>query len=201
MRKAIVSAVVVLFLLMGFSNAGVADVNIGIGINLPPVIAFAGPPNVVVIPGTYVYVAPDVPEDLFFFQGYWWRPWRGSWYRSRHYNEGWGLYRNPPYELRRIPSHWRDEYRDHHWRGREWNYDRISHPDLQRNWWRWEQNQRWDKSRYRQTRYPEGRNFRWREERREDRRDDRMGERREERRDQRENQREDRRDDRGRGRR
>ena len=37
-----------------------ADVNISIGIPLPPVITFTMAPEVIVIPGTYVYVIPDM---------------------------------------------------------------------------------------------------------------------------------------------
>jgi hypothetical protein len=45
--------------------AGV-DINIGISLPLPPPIVFHAPPAVIVIPGTYVYVAPNVDVDIFF---------------------------------------------------------------------------------------------------------------------------------------
>jgi hypothetical protein len=61
-----------------------ARVNINVGIALPPPIVVQTPPAVVVLPGAPgVYVAPDVSVDLFFWNGWWWRPWGGHWYRSR----------------------------------------------------------------------------------------------------------------------
>lgn len=48
-----------------------AEVNVSIGINVPlPVFVFSAPPVVVFIPGTYVYVVPDVDIDIVFYQGY-----------------------------------------------------------------------------------------------------------------------------------
>ena len=83
------------------SKAGV-DVNISVG--FPPPIVFAAPPEVVVIPETYVYAVPDVNVDLFFYNGWWWRPWQGRWYRSRNYNSGWGYYQSVPSFYSNIPS-------------------------------------------------------------------------------------------------
>jgi len=68
------------------------DVKIGINIPLPPPIIFPAPPEVVVIPETYVYAVPDVDADIFFYGGWWWRPWEGRWYRSRYYDSGWNYY-------------------------------------------------------------------------------------------------------------
>jgi hypothetical protein len=161
-----------LFVLTAFSSASLAEVNISIGISVPPVIAFSGPPEVVVLPGTYIYAAPDASVDIFFYQGYWWRPWNGHWYRSRSYHDSWEYYKNPPYELRRIPSNWRDEYKNHHWRGKEWHYSHIPQQEVQKNWRKWEEDKRWEKPEYRQTRHHEGRNFGPRDVRRDDRRED-----------------------------
>jgi len=52
-----------------------AGVNVNVGIALPPPIV-AAPPDVVLLPGAPgVYVAPDIGVDLFFWNGWWWRPW------------------------------------------------------------------------------------------------------------------------------
>ena len=67
-----------------------AAVDISVTIGLPPPIVFEAPPAVIVIPETYVYVVPGIHVDLFFWNGWWWRPWGGHWYRSRYYNRGWG---------------------------------------------------------------------------------------------------------------
>jgi len=101
---------------------------------LPPPIKFASPPEVIVIPKTNVYVVPDLAVDFFFFDGWWWRPWEGRWYRSRNYRSGWGHYNGVPSFYGRVHSGWRDEYRKHRWNGREWHYQRVSHPELQQNW-------------------------------------------------------------------
>jgi hypothetical protein len=54
--------------------AGV-DVNIGFSIPLPPPVVFEAPPDVVALPDTDgVYVAPDASVDIFFWNGFWWRP-------------------------------------------------------------------------------------------------------------------------------
>ena len=151
MRKAIVVALMILSVLMGFSSVGFAAVRISVGVAIPPPIVYSAPPQLVVIPGTYVYVAPDIAEDIFFYQGYWWRPWEGRWYRSRNYYGGWAYYRNPPYVLFRIPSGWRDDYRDHHWRGQDWNYSHIPYRHVKQNWNDWERSRHWEQPKYRQT--------------------------------------------------
>ena len=70
--------------------------SVSIGLPLPPPIVFAAPPELMVLPETNVYVVPDVDVDIFFYNGWWWRPWEGRWYRSRDYSSGWGHYRNVP---------------------------------------------------------------------------------------------------------
>jgi len=124
--------------------AGV-DVKVSIGLPLPPPIVFAAPPELMVLPETYVYVVPDVDEDIFFYNGWWWRPWEGRWYRSRNYSSGWSHYRNVPSFYAWIPSGWRNDYREHRWKGHQWNHQRISHQKVQRNWKDWENDRHWEK--------------------------------------------------------
>jgi hypothetical protein len=112
---------------------------------LPPRIAFAAAPEVVVIPGTYVYGVPDVDVDIFFYQGWWWRPWEGRWYRSQNYNSGWSHYGSVPSFYREIPSGWRNDYRKHRWGVYRWDYQRIPHQQVQRNWSNWEKSKYWEK--------------------------------------------------------
>ena len=111
------------------TNAGVT---VSIGIPLPPPIVFSAPPEVVLLPHTGVYVAPDLAVDLFFFGGWWWRSWEGRWYRSQNYRSGWGHYNGVPSFYGRVPSGWRDDYRNNRWNGREWNHQRLSHSELQK---------------------------------------------------------------------
>jgi hypothetical protein len=81
--------------------------------------------------------------DIFFYNGWWWRPWEDRWYRSRNYSSGWGYYQNVPSFYRGIPSSWRNDYRDHLWGGHQWNYQRIPHQQLQRNWSSWKNSGYW----------------------------------------------------------
>lgn len=108
---------------------------------IPPVV-FYEQPQLVVIPDTYIYVAPDVNDDIFFYDGWWWRPWNGSWYRSHHYSKGWRHYRDVPRFYRDIPGNWRSEYRKHRWKGHEWNHKRIPYKNLERNRNEWEKREK-----------------------------------------------------------
>ncbi len=127
--------------------AGV-DVSIGIGIPLPPPIVFAAPPDVIVIPDTNsVYVVPAIDIDIFFWNGWWWRPWEGRWYRSHYYNRGWAYYNNVPGFYFDVDPGWRGYYRDHNWYGHRWDYERIPQQRLQRNWRSWHNNRYWERQR------------------------------------------------------
>lgn len=127
---------------------------------LPPPIVFAAPPEVVVLPETEVYVVPSVPEEIFFYNGYWWRPWNGRWYRSLYYDRGWGVYSGVPIWYNRIPYGWRENYRTHLWGGYPWNYHHIHHGDLQRNWRTWHNTHYWNQPEHRQfTHHHDGRPY------------------------------------------
>jgi hypothetical protein len=125
--------------------AGV-DVSIGIGIPLPPPIVFEAPPDVIVIPDTNnVYVAPGIDVDIFFWDGWWWRPWEGRWYRSHFYNRGWAYYSNVPSFYFDVDPGWRGYYREHNWNGHRWNYERIPHQRLHQNWKVWKNERHWER--------------------------------------------------------
>src|SRR4051812_50079539 len=53
-----------------------------------------GPDLVYVSPG--VQVIADYDEPIFYSDGYYWRSYGNGWYRSSHYNGGWGYYARPP---------------------------------------------------------------------------------------------------------
>lgn len=55
-----------------------AGVSVHVDIPFPPPIIFPVPPLPVVIPETNVYVVPDIQEDIFFYGGWWWRPWKDA---------------------------------------------------------------------------------------------------------------------------
>ncbi len=137
-------------ILMWASTLGVpvptsAQVDIHVGIGLPPPFVFEAPPEVVVIPDTSdVYAVPDVDGDLFFWDGWWWRVWEGHWYRSRHYNEGWAYYDNVPSFYFDVDPGWRGYYREHNWYGHRWDYERIPSDRLQQNWRSWQSSRHWE---------------------------------------------------------
>jgi hypothetical protein len=143
--KKIIFGTLLLTLVIAVPISTMAGVDINVNIALPPPIMFAVPPALIVLPETYVYVVPDVDVDIFFYSGWWWRPWEGRWYRSRHYDTGWAHYRSVPSFYRGIPSGWRNDYRDHRWGGRQWDYREIPHEQLQRNWSTWEKSRHWEK--------------------------------------------------------
>lgn len=143
--KRLLWGTILLVLVMVFPMPTMAEVHVGINISLPPPIVFAAPPQLVVIPETYVYGVPDADEDIFFYNGWWWRPWEGKWYRSRNYRSGWGYYRGEPSFYREVPSSWRNDYREHRWQGHEWRAQPISHQKVQKNWRYYERNKTWEK--------------------------------------------------------
>jgi hypothetical protein len=141
--KKLLFGTMLLALVMVVPIPTMAGVDIHVSFPLPPPIVFATPPEVVVIPETYVYVVPDIDIDLFFWNGWWWGLWEGRWYRSRYYDRGWAYYNYVPSFYFDVDPGWRGYYRDHNWYGRPWNYERIPYPRLQQNWKRWHDNRYW----------------------------------------------------------
>ena len=134
-----------LLVLTGSAAQSEARVNVNVGVNLPAIV-FAAPPDVIVMPDTSdVYVVPDIDADLFFWNGWWWRPWEGRWYRSHYYNRGWSYYSNVPSFYFDVDPGWRGYYRDHNWYGHRWNYERIPHQRLQQNWKGWKNDRHWER--------------------------------------------------------
>jgi hypothetical protein len=102
-------------------------------------------PSLVVIPGTYVYVAPDIGADIYFHVGYWWRLTDGFWYRSHHYDRGWNRYRGIPGFYHQIDPGWRRYYAQRQWHGHPWKCERIPAHRVQQEWSRWETTRHWEK--------------------------------------------------------
>jgi WXXGXW repeat (2 copies) len=73
----------------GASAAG-PDVRIDIGLGVPPIV-HATPPQLVVVPGTSVYYAPDVPSNYFFYKGRYYTVANGVWSRAPAYNGPWAV--------------------------------------------------------------------------------------------------------------
>jgi hypothetical protein len=142
MKKLLIGTIfLALIIVIPISMAIGADIRIRIP--LPPPLIIPAPPPMVVIPGTYVYFPPDLDEEVFFYHGYWYRPYRGYWYWSRGYDGPWGYYgRRPPRPLLNLPPRYREDYRE-----RRMEHSHIPHHELQQNWGRWERERHWDRRR------------------------------------------------------
>lgn len=68
----------VFFLLLALSKVGFAlnidigDLHIGVD-RTPPQIEITGAPELLPIPGRYVYFIPDINADIFYYRGQWYR--------------------------------------------------------------------------------------------------------------------------------
>ena len=147
MKKILMGSILLaLSIVVPFS--AMAEVNINIGFPLPPPVVFSAPPEVIVVPDTYgVYAVPDINVDIFFWDGWWWRPWEGRWYRSHYYDRGWAYYNTVPYFYYDVDPRWRGYYRDHDWHGHRWNHERIPYQRLHSNWKNWNTNRYWERQR------------------------------------------------------
>lgn len=138
---------VFLLILMGLPAESAAGVNINVGISVPlPPFRIHTPPPMFVIPGTYVYAIPDIDVEIFFYQGYWYRPYEGRWYRSKSYNGPWAYRRTS-----RVPRALLDVPPDYYSIPQE--YERIPYGHFRNNWGRWERERYWERN----ERWQEGR--------------------------------------------
>jgi hypothetical protein len=137
-RKIIITLCIGILLFLSGSSKASVDVNIGINVPLPPPFTFSVEPDLVVIPGTYAYFAPDAAFDIVFYGGYWWRPHGGYWYRSHHYNGPWNyiVARSVPRYIIRLPHDYRRIY---------YRYPRIPYFHVHKHWNRWEREKYWDR--------------------------------------------------------
>jgi len=120
-----------------------AQVSVGVSIGIPSPIVFVAPPQLVVLPGFDIYVAPGIAEEIYFVDGFWWRPWEGRWYRSAYYDRGWDYYSSVPYFYGNIRQEWRSDYHNHRWEGRDWNYESVPYAQVQQNWSSWKSTKYW----------------------------------------------------------
>ena len=71
-------------------TATASDVKINIGLGVPPIVLTA-PPQLVVVPGTPVYYAPDVSANLFFYKGRYYTVANGVWAMAPAYTGPWAV--------------------------------------------------------------------------------------------------------------
>lgn len=98
----------VLSLLLGLATSALAQVSVGIGIQMPGVsigINLPTYPRLVRVPSYPVYYAPHVQANYFFYDGLYWVLEGDNWYASSWYNGPWGLVAPEvvPVYLLRVP--------------------------------------------------------------------------------------------------
>ena len=120
-----------------------APIDMGVSVPLPPPIVISGPPEMVALPDTDVYVVPDCDQDIYFYGGWWWRPWGGRWYRSLNYDSGWEFYNGVPGWYGGVYPHWRENFRNHMWGGERWDYRPVPYHDVRTNWKSWQSSGYW----------------------------------------------------------
>jgi len=127
------------FIAMGLCGPGSADVQVNVGVFAPPpAYLVQAPPPVYVIPGTYVYLVPDLPVHILFYHGHWYRAFEGRWYRASSYNGPWA-YLTPahvPHAILRLPPNYYHVPPGH---------QKIPYGQLKKNWSRWEKDKHWHK--------------------------------------------------------
>lgn len=117
MRKTILPITLLLGIVLAPAAAGAqiaARAGASIQLNLPVVL----PQLVVVAPG--VQVVPDVDEEVFFVDGFYYARHGDGWYRSKHHRRGWVLvpgHRVPARIVKFEPGRYRRWKPEHHDRG------------------------------------------------------------------------------------
>ena len=119
-----------------------AQVSIDVHIGPPPPYAVPGPPQVIAIPGTYVYMVPGIAVDVLFYHDYWYRPHEGHWFRSKSYNGPWKYQKHVPKALMRLPPDY-PIYREP-----PPEYSRVPYKQAKKNWKKWEKAKYWEHDDY-----------------------------------------------------
>jgi hypothetical protein len=163
MRKLVIA---VWMALAGMAVAVPASAQISFGFSSGPVhlgINIPVYPRLVPVPGYPVYYAPNLDQNYFFYDGFYWLFYEDNWYQSQWYNGPWSLvppdyvplyvlrvpiryyHRRPAYfhgwALSSAPhwdEHWGHDWAEHH---RDWNHwdrhqapHRAPLPNYQRNY-------------------------------------------------------------------
>ena len=145
-----------LALLLGLATSVSAQVNIGIGIDMPGAsigINLPSYPQLVAVPGYPVYYAPQLNANYFFYDGMYWVYQNDDWYASSWYNGPWGrvmpdvvplyvlrvpvrYYRQPPGYFRgwqreappRWGQHWGGDWERNHHGWNQWDRREAARP-------------------------------------------------------------------------
>ncbi|MGA2141562.1 MAG: hypothetical protein ABSG94_03975 [Brevinematales bacterium] len=102
----------------------------------PAVISLSVEPQLVVIPGTDTYYMDGYQSDVFFCDGFWYRPWHGGWCRSDSYSGRWVTVRAEmvPHDVYAPPHGWRNSIA---------GAPRMRYGEVRDNWQGWKANHYW----------------------------------------------------------
>lgn len=117
-------------------NVNVSTPGLSVNIGTPPPVVIQSPPPMAVIPGTYVYIAPNVGADILFYHGHWYRPHNGYWFSAPSYNGPWTHVApaRVPRPILNLPPGYRKLPPGH---------QRIPYEHVKGNWEKWEREKHW----------------------------------------------------------
>ena len=79
-----------------------ADVNVGINVAPPPVLAVASPPHLVAVPGSPVFYGPNANYNLFVYGGRYYSFRSGTWFFAASPGGSWSIIVCAPARARRA---------------------------------------------------------------------------------------------------
>ncbi len=120
MKRAILLATALAAFLGFASPARQAEASVSVGVSIGTgrhggfSLSFASRPNVVLIPSSRVYYAPNLDEDLYSYDDEWYYCQDGDWYSADSYDGPFYqvAFTSVPYEIQNIPVSYR-----RHWGG------------------------------------------------------------------------------------
>ena len=146
MKKFLLKSILLLSAVLALSS-GTYDMVIA---DEPAVITLSVEPELIVIPGTDTYYMDGYRSDVFFCDGFWYRPWHGGWYRSDSYSGRWVTVRAEmvPHDVYAPP---------HNWRQSIVSAPRMRYGEVRDNWQGWKSNNYWKSNGWKRQ-GPTGRN-------------------------------------------
>jgi hypothetical protein len=120
MKRALILAAALAALVEFALPARQAQASVSVGVSIGSgrhggfSLSFASRPNVVLIPSSRVYYAPDLDEDLYAYDDEWYYCDEGTWYVADSYDGPFVAigFASVPFEIRNVPGHYRRHWGD-----------------------------------------------------------------------------------------
>lgn len=157
-RHGTVAAALLGAVLLAAFDAAPATAGVNVNVNIgPPAVVIAEPPEVVAVPQSMVYFAPGVSVELLFFDGYWWTPKEGRWFRARGYDGPWTIVgpRSVPAEIVRLPRDYRTvsvrgEHVPYGHLKKHWRHRELERRERRGEWKHWKEDRRESRKEYKE---------------------------------------------------